>query len=82
MGFHNRGGVYGNFLSQPLNLLCCEFSLIHQEVGAAQLVWGRFYFKKIVLYVAVDLVHLWEELSSGSYITISNWTVSFILLWV
>lgn len=63
-------------------LLGCGFSLIHQDVGAAQLVLKGFYFKEIVLYVAVDLVHLWEKLSSGSYITILNWTVSFILLWV
>ena len=46
--------------------------LFSQCVGVAQLVF-RVFFKGIVPYVAVNLVCLWKEVSSGSsYITILN----------
>lgn len=52
------------------------FSLIHPRCRSYSVSFGGFYFKEIVFYVAVDLVYLWEKVSSGSsYITILNWSI-------
>lgn len=60
-----KSGVFGetrSLLSYPSRcgpfLYCCE--------GAIQLVF-RSFSERIVLYVAVDLLCLWEEVSSGFF---------------
>ena len=62
-------------MCQPLlPVLLCVFLSFTLCVGIAQLVFG-YVPEETIPYVAVDLVCLWEEVSSGSsYVAILNGT--------
>lgn len=68
------GGVYGKNTSQPYYPPGCGPFLICWCKGAVQLVFRSFFSERIFPYVAVDLVCLWEEVSSvSSYVnTLDN----------
>lgn len=82
---HAGGGIPGEIVSQPLlPTSVCFFPPIIQCIGVVQLdtvLAPPHPPKEIVLYVAVDSVWLWKEVSSEpSYIAILNWNLLAFLL--
>ena len=62
MGCHGGHGIYDKIVSQPLLLLWYSFLLVYLMCVVIQPAFSFFFFKeKIVPYVAVDSVCLWEE---------------------
>ena len=64
VGGHVRGGVYRKTVSASPTWFDVRFFSFILCVGVAHLVIG-FLSKHIVLYVTVDYMCLWEEVSSG-----------------
>ena len=68
VGHLARGQVYGKIVFQPLLLtLMWVFFSFAQYVGVAQLDFV-FFSEEILSHIAVDLVCLGEEVSSGSFL--------------